>query len=145
MTAVDSSTIDLHNVTFRDCSSRHMAGAVSVGVNTSMRIDASRFFNCHALWGAALHLAPNSTLHLTSSEFSEGHAEQSGGAVFAQEGSQVYIYIYVYVYTYTYVYICVYNMYIYTYIPHEKTLGIQRVSNPATEDQQISTLTHSNG
>jgi len=29
--------------------------------------------------------------------------------------------------------------------PHEKLLGIQRVSNPSTENQRISTPPHSNG
>ena len=61
--------------------------------------------------------------------------------------------VYVYVYMYVCMYVCLYVflfvcMYVYIediedmYIPHEKILG-KLVSNPSTENQLISTPTHS--
>ena len=70
----------------------------------------------------------------------------------------IYQHIHMYMYMHTYMdvhtHICcytlkfVYNLcveYEFIRIPHEKLLGIQRVSNPPTENQQILIPAHSNG
>jgi len=74
----------------------------------------------------------------------------------------IYIYIYIYVYAYTYIWTCtcifaicfLLSSWVYRrardktvggIVLHEKLLRIQRVSNPPTENQRISTPAHSNG